>query len=312
MNRHSNGHVYRALTVAGSDCGGGAGIQADLKTFASFGVFGMSVITGLTAQNTLGVQGIESVPPDFVALQLRSVFDDLRPDALKTGMLGSTPVIEQVVEFLKEQKYSNIVVDPVMVAKGGQSLLEKEAVNILREKLLPIARIVTPNIPEAQVLCGYEIDSISTCQRAAHDIARMGPEYVVIKGGHAQESWQLGQREHEESSAVDLVFDHNENTYFSSPRINSKKTHGTGCTFSAAITACLAQGAAPLDCIAAAKWFIYRAIESAQDWDVGMGHGPTNHSVVGEPMFGMVPGKRYKCVSGNGLSSSFERLDPAL
>jgi hydroxymethylpyrimidine/phosphomethylpyrimidine kinase len=284
MKRNSDGHVYRALTVAGSDSGGGAGIQADLKTFAAFDVYGMSVIAGLTAQNTVGVQGIEPVSPEFVALQLRSVFTDLRPDAIKTGMLGNSDVIEVVADSFRKQAFTKIVVDPVMVAKGGESLLQRDAVRTLCEKLLPLALVVTPNIPEAEVLCGYTIDSFAACQKAARDIAAMGPKYVVIKGGHASESWSTKFANGETAQATDLVYSNGEETTLSSRRIDSRKTHGTGCTFSSAIAANIAAGAAVLDAIATAKVFIQKAIESAKDFDLGEGHGPTDHSVTVEPV----------------------------
>lgn len=286
MKRSSDGHVYRALTIAGSDSGGGAGIQADLKTFAAFDVYGMSVIAGLTAQNTVGVQGIEQVSPEFVALQLRSVFDDLRPDAIKTGMLGNREVIETVTAYLRKQSFTKIVVDPVMVAKGGESLLQQQAVSALREKLLPLALVVTPNIPEAEVLCGYPIHSFKDCQRAAGDIAAMGPQYVVIKGGHATDAWNQKCSDAEIPYATDLVYSRGEETWFSSPKIDSRKTHGTGCTFSSAIAANIAAGASVLDAIATAKAFIHQAIESARDFDIGEGHGPTDHSVTVLPIRG--------------------------
>ncbi len=294
MRRNGDGHVYRALTVAGSDSGGGAGIQADLKTFAAFDVYGMSVIAGLTAQNTIGVQGIEPVSPEFVLLQLRSVFNDLRPDAIKTGMLGNSDVIDTVARYLQEQTFTNIVVDPVMVAKGGESLLEQEAVHALCEKLLPLALVVTPNIPEAEVLCGYKIDSFAKCQKAARDISRMGPKYVVIKGGHASESWkQENTTQMSEQLATDLVYSDELETYFSSQRIDSLKTHGTGCTFSSAVAANIASGASVLDAIATAKAFIHSAIDSAKEFDIGSGHGPTDHSVSVEAVHGVIPGKHF-------------------
>ena len=274
-------HVARALTIAGSDSGGGAGIQADLKTFAAFDVYGMSAIAGLTAQNTVGVQGVQYVDPDFVKLQLSSVLDDLGCDAVKTGMLGSSAIIETVASMLKNKGVSNLVVDPVMIAKGGESLLDEDAVHTIQQSLLPLATVLTPNIPEAEVLCGYRIQSFADCHKAAQDLSAMGARTVVIKGGHAQEQWLKDAPWPEletAGSAADVVFDGKDFSYFVTPRVQSRKTHGTGCTFSSAIAASLARGIPPLGAIAVAKSFIYEAILGAKDWDVGALHGPTDHS----------------------------------
>lgn len=292
----NEGHVVRALTIAGSDSGGGAGIQADLKTFAAFGVYGMSVLTGLTAQNTVGVQGVRYVDPEFVVLQLSSVFDDLGVDALKTGMLGSSAIIQSVANFLRKSGAKNLVVDPVMIAKGGESLMDEDAKSSVVSDLIPLSAVLTPNIPEAAELCGFPIQSWEDSHKAARQLVEMGASSVVIKGGHAQEEWLqdapwrkalteasstkedgLGLQSH--GMATDIIFDGKDFTYLVTPRVPSKKTHGTGCTFSSAITASLAKGAPLLNAMAAAKGFIYSAIASAQNWDVGAGHGPTDHSV---------------------------------
>lgn len=288
MFRQPSGHIARALTIAGSDCGGGAGIQADLKTMHQFGVYGLSVVTALTAQNTQGVQSIYDVIPEFVHAQLTSVYDDIGMDAIKTGMLSSADIIREVAMFLAQRVASPIVVDPVMVAKGGTPLLHKEAVQTLKHQLLPLASIATPNVPEAEVICGYPLLSLEDCHQAARDIASLGTKLVVIKGGHAATATDTAkacqQNEaglYENASfATDIVYqsDTDEFTYLVTPRVDSQKTHGTGCTYSAAITALLASGASPLAATAGAKAFVYQAISRARTWDVGHGHGPTDHS----------------------------------
>lgn len=264
-------HVVRALTIAGSDSGGGAGIQADLKTMHQFQVYGMSVITAVTAQNTLGVQGIAELDPAFVRQQLQSVMQDIGADAVKIGMLSSADIIHEVADFLSAARPPYLVVDPVMVAKGGAALLKTDAVAALTNNLLPLAAIVTPNIPEAETLCGYAIDTLDDCRRAAVQIAAMGPHIVVIKGGHMTQD--------SKDWAIDLIFVKDAGfTILATPRLTTKKSHGTGCTFSAAITAMLARGASPLPAIATAKAFVYEALVRAASWDIGAGHGPTDHS----------------------------------
>ncbi|MBX5437162.1 MAG: bifunctional hydroxymethylpyrimidine kinase/phosphomethylpyrimidine kinase [Alicyclobacillaceae bacterium] len=300
MFRSAGGHVARALTIAGSDSGGGAGIQADLKTFAAFDVYGLSVLTALTAQNTLGVQGVLAAPPEFVALQMQSVFDDVGADAVKTGMLGERAVVEAVAQSLSARGVRSLVVDPVMVAKGGERLLAEAAVAALQDHLLPLAAVVTPNIPEAEALCGRSIRSWDDAFQAAQDIWHAGPAVVVIKGGHAQAGWSLppapGLRASGGGGALDttmlsadLVYDGTSFTVLAAPRLPTANTHGTGCTYSAAIAAGLARGLPVLQAVAVAKAFVHEAIASARDWDVGSGHGPTDHSV--HPAFtSAVPG----------------------
>lgn len=191
--RTQNGHVVRALTIAGSDSGGGAGIQADLKTFSAFGVYGTSVLTALTAQNTLGVQGVFYIDAMFIQQQLNSVLDDIGTDAVKTGMLGSRDIIHTVANELRQRNVRNLVVDPVMIAKGGQPLIDRDATESVAKELLPLATVVTPNIPEAEVLSGTSIATLDDCQRAARMLHELGAKYVVIKGGHATEPWdELG------------------------------------------------------------------------------------------------------------------------
>jgi hydroxymethylpyrimidine/phosphomethylpyrimidine kinase len=254
----------RALTIAGSDSGGGAGIQADLKTFAALGVYGASVITAITAQNTVEVRAIHEVPVDVVAAQIDAVLDDIGADAAKTGMLSSAAIIEVVVDRLRAHGPLPLVVDPVMVAKSGDRLLREDAVSALRETLLPLATVVTPNAPEASVLAGIDVEDATTAREAARRIHDLGPRFVIVKGGHL-----AGDR------ADDIVFDGREFHVLSAPRLATAHTHGTGCTFSAAIAAGLAQGHDPLAAARAAKAYLHGAIEHAEP--LGAGHGPVNH-----------------------------------
>lgn len=255
---------YKALTIAGSDSGGGAGIQADLKTFQELEVYGMSAITAITAQNTIGVQGVYPLPIEAIAEQIQSVGSDIGVDALKTGMLFNSEIIEVVANKIREFRWNNIVVDPVMVAKGGASLLQDEAVAALKRHLLPLATVVTPNIPEAEVLTGISIHSLEDRKEAAKRLFNLGVQNVVIKGGHD-----------EGNQIVDLLFDGANFLYFNSERVATKNTHGTGCTFSAAFTAELARGKSVGEAMEIAKHFIHSAIVA--DLGIGHGHGPTNH-----------------------------------
>lgn len=257
--------VNKALTIAGSDSGGGAGIQADLKTFQELGVFGMSAITAVTAQNTLGVQAVYPMKPDAVVKQIESIGEDLGTDALKTGMLFNAEIIEAVSAKIKEYNWDKVVVDPVMIAKGGASLLQMEAVTSLKKYLLPLSLIITPNIPEAEVLTNMSIVTLDDKREAAKKLLDLGVKNVVIKGGHDEETNQ----------SVDVLYDGNEFSYFTTERIVTNNTHGTGCTFSAALTAELAKGSSIYDAVATAKNFIQAAIE--MDLRIGSGHGPTNH-----------------------------------
>jgi hydroxymethylpyrimidine/phosphomethylpyrimidine kinase len=257
--------VYKALTIAGSDSGGGAGIQADLKTFQELKVFGMSALTAVTAQNTLGVQGVYPLSVEAVKQQIESIGTDLGTDAVKTGMLFSSEIIQAVAEKIKQFGWKNIVVDPVMIAKGGAPLLQDEAVSALKNDLLPLATVITPNIPEAEVLTEISIRTLEDRQKAAKRLHELGVKYVVIKGGHDEG----------ESEAVDLLYDGEEFSYFKSKRLETKNTHGTGCTFAAAITAELAKGSNVKEAVQTAKDFIQAAIEN--ELGIGHGHGPTNH-----------------------------------
>ena len=255
--------VIKALTVAGSDSGGGAGIQADLKTFAALGVYGSSVVTAVTAQNTLEVAAIAEVPEEVVIAQIDTVVHDIGADAAKTGMLGSIPIIQNVADRLEAWGIPHLVVDPVMVSKGGVALIQDNAVEALKKDLLPFATVITPNIPEAEVLANRQIASPAHAQEASKAIAALGPGTVIIKGGHLP------------GSPTDLVYHDGQFIPFEGTRIDTKNTHGTGCTFSAAITAFLAYGFETLEAIRLAKTYIQNALE--QSVTIGEGHSPVNH-----------------------------------
>jgi len=253
-----------ALTIAGSDSGAGAGIQADLKTFAAFGVYGVTVITAITAQNTVGVRAVQDVDPHVIAAQLDAVAEDFAIAALKTGMLSSTAIIETVAAGLQRHRLGPLVVDPVMIAKSGDRLLREDAVDALRRTLLPLARVVTPNIPEAEVLSGRSIRTRDDRVAAARAIMDLGANAVVIKGGHS-----------EDDPIVDLLVDDEGVREYRAPRIVTTSTHGTGCTFSAAITAALATGIDLPHAVAQARDYVSRALATAPG--LGHGHGPLNH-----------------------------------
>ena len=255
--------MKRILTIAGSDSGGGAGIQADLKTITVLGSYGMSAITALTAQNSVGVQGVHPVPIDFIKLQMDSVLTDFGADAAKTGMLSTPEIVLAVAEQLRHYRIEFLVVDPVMVAKSGDILLSESARVKVREELLPLAYVVTPNLPEASELCGFPVEDLNTMKQAARRIRKLGPRFVVVKGGHL------------EGDAVDVLFDGKNFQTFETPRLNNRNTHGTGCTFSAALATFLAQGLTTSEAVGEAKESITHAIELGLD--IGSGHGPTNH-----------------------------------
>ncbi len=257
--------IPRALTIAGSDSGGGAGIQADLKTFTAFRVFGMSVLTSITAQNTQSVRGIHDLPPDFVRMEIDAVVEDIGVDAAKTGMLSNEEIIKVVAERIKHYGIRWLVVDPVMRAKSGDALLRKEAESALIERLLPLAYVVTPNLLEAEAISGMQISSLEDMREAAREIASLGSKFVLVKGGHLEDV----------DEAVDVLFDGTSFYDFRSPRINTKNTHGTGCTYSAAICAGLAKGLDIMEAIGGAKNYITEAIK--RSFDLGKGHGPLNH-----------------------------------
>lgn len=285
MKREGLSRIPKALTIAGSDSGGGAGIQADLKTFQELDVYGMSAITAITVQNTLGVSGVYPLPPAAAAEQIRAVGSDLGVDALKTGMLFDAEIIRAVAAEIRRFGWKRVVVDPVMIAKGGETLLRREAVAALREELLPLAQVVTPNLPEAEVLSGLPIRTMQERREAAKRIRAMGPELVVIKGGHDEGNAEgnagvsVNGKSRPSSQAgvevVDLVYDGSHFTELAGLRVHTVHTHGTGCTFSAALTAALAKGTALQKAVRTARAFIQAAIEDSLE--LGQGHGPTNH-----------------------------------
>jgi hydroxymethylpyrimidine/phosphomethylpyrimidine kinase len=254
-----------ALTIAGSDSSGGAGIQADLKTFAAHGVFGMTAITAVTAQNTLGVTGVVALPPDFVAAQIDAVAIDIPPDASKIGMLANAGIIDAVAHAITRHAFANVVLDTVMIAKSRARLLDENAVAALRDRLLPLALVVTPNVPEAEALTGLTINTTQDQREAARRLVKLGARAALVKGGHM-----------EGPTAVDVLWDGREMTMLEAPRIESPHTHGTGCTLSSAIAARLALGDDLVSACRAAKAYVTRAI--AQAPGLGHGNGPLNHS----------------------------------
>ena len=256
--------IKQVLTIAGSDSGGGAGIQADLKAMSANGVFAMSVITAITAQNTEEVTDVFELPPSIIASQLDAVFDDFDVAAVKTGMLSSTAIVETVVKMLAPQKIGLLIVDPVMVSKSGHPLLRPDAVDAVKTQLLPLAFVVTPNIHEAQQLSGIQITSLADARRAAKVIHGFGCKHVLIKGGHL-----LNER------ATDLLYDGRFFNVLKGEFIETSHTHGTGCTFASALAAHLARGRSVLDAAQAAKTYVTQAIRHGLA--IGHGHGPTDH-----------------------------------
>lgn len=258
--------VPKALTIAGSDSGGGAGIQADLKTFSAFRVFGMSVITALTAQNSVGVHGVFDVEPAFVARQIDVVLDDFGADAVKIGMLSTAPIVRAVAERLRAHRQEHIVLDPVMIAKSGDPLLQPDARHALVAEMLPLAEVVTPNLHEASALAEMPVSDEVEMEEAARRIAARGARHVLVKGGHLKDA------------ATDLLWDGRRLTRFPAPRIESASTHGTGCTFSAAIAAGLARGRPLTDAVREAKAYVTAAIR--EGFQAGRGVGVLRHFVT--------------------------------
>jgi hydroxymethylpyrimidine/phosphomethylpyrimidine kinase len=254
----------RALSIAGSDSGGGAGIQADLKTFSAFGVFGMTAITAVTVQNTLGVQGFEAISPGTVSDQVRAVASDIGVDASKTGMLANAPIVEAVADVVAETAIPNLVVDPVFVSKHGHVLLSDDAVGALRTRILPLATIVTPNLPEAARLAGFAVETREQMRRAADAILALGAGAVLVKGGHLEDP----------ARSDDLFVGPSWEGWLEGERIDTPNTHGTGCTLSAAIAARLALGDDSPDAVRAAKAFVTEAIRHALT--LGSGIGPVD------------------------------------
>jgi hydroxymethylpyrimidine/phosphomethylpyrimidine kinase len=255
--------IYKALTIAGSDSGAGAGLQADLKTFAALGVYGTSVVTAITAQNTTGVTQVLETPAPLVAAQIDAVLDDIGADAVKTGMLGNARIIRTVADKIRQHGIQHLVIDPVMIAKGGQVLLRPDAIQTLQTRLFPLATVVTPNIPEAQALTSVEGVGVRAIQEMARRIFNSGAKNVVIKGGHRR------------GPATDILYDGSVFLEFPAARIRTKNTHGTGCTFAAALACGLARRLPVEVAVAAAKEFVTQAIRRA--FAIGAGHSPVNH-----------------------------------
>ena len=253
----------KAMTLAGSDSGGGAGVQADLKTFAALGVYGASTLTAITAQNTVAVTAVHEIPTDIITAQIDAVLTDIGADAVKTGMLSSSDIIECVSEALAVHGVQRLVVDPVMIAKSGAALLREDAIGSLRTRLIPMAMVVTPNIPEAEALTETTIVSDADVRRAAEAIVGMGARSVVVKGGHR------------EGPATDLFYDGSEFREFTAPRFDTVNTHGTGCTFASAVAAGLARGMVVTDAVSLAKDYVTEGIRHS--FSIGKGHGPLNH-----------------------------------
>jgi hydroxymethylpyrimidine/phosphomethylpyrimidine kinase len=273
MNEHSKKEnslrqYCKVLTIAGSDSGGGAGIQADLKTFSAIGCFGMSVITALTAQNTQGVKAIHAVPPAFTVEQIEAVLSDIGADAIKIGMLYSAELIEAVAQELKKHGARKIVLDPVMVAQSGDKLLQDNAIEAIKTHLMPLADVVTPNIPEASVLCGRPLTQRSDIESAAEALAKYGSRSILIKGGHG-----------DESKSTDLLFLTGEGRFVSleADRIETRNNHGTGCTLSSAIASYMAKGKDIEEAVQEAKTFINQALAAGAHYKIGHGDGPVHH-----------------------------------
>lgn len=253
-----------ALTIAGSDCSGGAGIQADIKSISANGVFAMSVITAVTVQNTMGVFGVQDINPDIISGQIKAIFDDIEVDAVKIGMVSKIESIKAIANSLKKIKdLPQVVLDPVMVSKSGFNLLSQDAKETLITELFPLSTLITPNLPEAEEILGIKIENIEQMKEAAIKLIELGPKCVLVKGGHL------------EDDATDLLYDGKEFTYFKQERINTKNTHGTGCTLSSAIAANLAKGMSVKEAVKEGKRYVTMAIEHSLE--LGKGVGPTNH-----------------------------------
>jgi hydroxymethylpyrimidine kinase / phosphomethylpyrimidine kinase / thiamine-phosphate diphosphorylase len=255
--------MNKVLTIAGSDSGGGSGIQADLKTILSLGGYGMSVVTAVTAQNTLGIQGMVPIAPEFVAMQLESTLGDIGADCVKTGMLVNAEIVRVVAEKIAKYQIEKVVVDPVLASEWGSVLLDEEGRKAVVRELFPVAHLLTPNIPEAEILTGKTITTVSDMKKAAKRLQKMGPKYVLVKGGHLKEM------------AVDVLHDGSQHYEFSTQRVRTRHTHGTGCTLASAIATRLAQGISLVECIDQAKRYLYRALRFSLS--LGSGIGPTNH-----------------------------------
>ncbi len=256
--------MKKVLTVAGSDSGGGAGIQADLKTFAALRVYGTAAITAVTAQNTTSVTGVHTLPAEFVVKQVEAVVEDIGIDAVKTGMLANSDIIRAVSAVIERYSLGPLVVDPVMVAQSGDVLMEKEAITALREELLPLAAIVTPNLDEATILAGRDVKTLEDMKAAAQTIFSLGSDWVLVKGGHM-----------ESETVTDLLYNGSEFHYFSSPRLAVTNTHGSGCTYAAAIAAMMTRKPSVPEAVGQAREYLIAAL--AEGLDIGQGSGPLHH-----------------------------------
>ena len=267
-NQNTSRTYRKVLTIAGSDSGGGAGIQADLKTFSAMGCYGMSVITALTAQNTIGVTGIHPVPPSFVEKQMEAVLSDIGVDAVKIGMLYSAELIQTVAQVLKKYKIDKIVLDPVMVAQSGDKLLQDDAIEAVKLHLMPLSSVVTPNLPEAEVLLDGKLHGIEDIKKGAKDLSRYGSRSVLIKGGHSNDN-----------DSNDFLYLAKEDRFvvLKGKRIKTRNNHGTGCTLSSAIASCMAKGCKIEEAVVKAKTFINEAIRAGSQYKIGHGHGPVHH-----------------------------------
>jgi hydroxymethylpyrimidine kinase/phosphomethylpyrimidine kinase len=267
-NQNMKRTYYKVLTIAGSDSGGGAGIQADLKTISAMGCFGMSVITALTAQNTKGVTGIHAVPSAFAGMQMEAVFSDISVDAVKIGMLYSAELIETVAQVLKKYKIEKIILDPVMVAQSGDKLLEDNAIEAIKIHLMPLSMVVTPNLPEASVLLDRKLQGFEDIKKGAKDLSGYGSGGVLIKGGHRKDN-----------ESTDFLYLAKEDKFvvLKGERINTINNHGTGCTLSSAIASCMAKGCGIEEAVRKAKTYINEAIRAGSNYNIGHGHGPVHH-----------------------------------
>ncbi len=261
-----NETIGRVLIIAGSDSGGGAGIQADIKTCAAFGAYAATAITAVTAQNTLGVQQVQAMSPELVRAQIRSVLDDIGADVIKIGMLANKAIIEAVADEIEDED-AFVVLDPVMVATSGDKLLEDDAVEAMKTRLIPVCDLITPNIPEAQILTGLSIDDVDDFGKAGEALIEMGAYAALIKGGHMKGNM-----------VIDVLVSEDENALMSAPRIKSKHTHGTGCTLASAIAAAMALGAPMDEAVNTAREYVFEAIRSAPG--LGQGKGPLNHGLA--------------------------------
>lgn len=261
-------HYIPVLSIAGSDCSGGAGIQADLKTISALGSYAATAITAVTVQNTCGVRAIHPIPADIVKGQIAAVMDDIHPEAIKIGMVNDIAVIRAIAESLKQYRPRFVVFDPVMVSTSGHKLIEDDAIQVITHELMPLADLITPNLKEAEVLCGTSIHTVDEMQQAAQKLLQFGSKAVLLKGGHLEGDQMID---------ILLMAEEASPRIYTAQKVNSQNTHGTGCTLSSAIATLLAQGESLPDAVAKAKAYVRTGIEQGQDVEIGAGHGPLNH-----------------------------------